>query len=50
MNIFNPTQDGGGVGGQKVSPTSFSPVSSGNVEISPKIFLTFSLTPFAALV
>ena len=31
-------------------PTSFSPVTSTNVGISPKNFLTFSFDPFATLV
>ena len=37
------------VEGQKASPTSFSPVTSTNVEISPKNFLIFSFNPFATL-
>ena len=32
------------------APTSLSPVTSTNVEISPKNFLTFSFNPFAKLV
>ena len=35
---------------QKVTPTSFSPVTSTNVGISPQNFLTFSSNPFAILV
>ena len=31
-------------------PTSFSPVTSTNVEIRPQNFLTFSFNPFARLV
>ena len=27
MNTVNPIQDGGGVAGQKVPPTSFSPIT-----------------------
>ena len=43
----NPIQMGGrGGGGQKVPRTSFSPVTSTNVEISPQNFLTFSFNPF----
>ena len=34
----------------KRPPTSFSPVASTNVGISPKNFLTFSVNPFANLV
>ena len=37
-------------GGQKGPSTSFSPVTSTNVGISPKNFLIFSFYPFAALV
>ena len=45
--FFNPIQDGG----QKAPPpTHFSPVTSTNVGISPKDFLTFSFNPFATLV
>ena len=39
-----------GMGAKKRSPTSFSPLTSPNVEISPKNFLTFSFNPFATLV
>ena len=48
----NPIQDGGGGGGgeQKDPPTSFSPVTSTNVGISPKSSLISSLNPFAILV
>ena len=51
--LFNTIQDGGGGGGraQKALPlTSFSSVTSTNVGISLKTFLTFSLNPFARLV
>ena len=34
----------------KKTPTSFSPVTSANVDISPKNFLNFSFNPFATLV
>ena len=37
-------------GEQRVPPTSFSPVTSTNVRISPKNFLTFSFNPFATQV
>ena len=37
-------------GGQKVPPTSFSPVASTNVRLSPQKFLTFNFNPFATLV
>ena len=40
---FNPIQDEGGA---KRLPTSFSPVTSTNVGISPRNFLTFSFNPF----
>ena len=40
-------QDGGG---QKDPSTSFSPVTSTNVEISPQNFLTFNFNPFVTLV
>ena len=48
-NWFNPIQDGGG-GGKKASPTSFSPLTSTNVGISPKNFLSFSFNGFDRLV
>ena len=43
---------GGGGEGRKNTPppTSFSPVTSTNVEIRPQIILTFSFKPFATLV
>ena len=41
--IFNPIPDGEGGRGSKKSPTSFSPVTSTNVGISPQNFLTFSV-------
>ena len=46
---LNPIQDGGG-GGKKALPTSFSPVTSTNVRISPKNFLALSINRFATLV
>ena len=51
VKYFNPIQDGGGQwrAGQKGPPTSFSPVTSTNVGISPQNFLTFSFNPFATL-
>ena len=45
----NPIQDGGR-GGAKRPPTSFFSVTSANVEIIPKIFLTFSINHFTTLV
>ena len=36
--------------GKKGPPTSFFPVTSTNVGISPQNFLTFSFNPFATLV
>ena len=35
--------------GVKRPPTSFSPVPSPNVRVSPQNFLTFSFNPFARL-
>ena len=43
---INPIQDGG----KKAPSTSFSPVTSTNVGISPQNFLTFSFNPFSTLV
>ena len=40
---FNSIQDGGGGGG---GPTSFSPITSTNVRISSKNFLTFTFDIF----
>ena len=37
-------------GGKKALPTSFSSVTSTNVEITPQNFLTFSFNPFTTLV
>ena len=45
---LKPIQDAGGA--KKAPPTSFSPVTSTNVGIGPKKFLTFSFDPFAKLV
>ena len=45
---LNPIENGVG-GGAKRPPTSFSPVTSTNVKISPQIFLTFSFNHFATL-
>ena len=47
---IDPVQDGGAGGGKKAPPTSFSPVTSTNVEIRPQNFLTFSFNPFDRLV
>ena len=41
---------GRGRGGKKATPTSFSPVTSINVALSPENFPTFSFNPFATLV
>ena len=47
VGSFNPIQDGEGGGGwAKRPPTSFSPVTSTNVGISPENFLSFSFNPF----
>ena len=48
-SMFNPIQDWNG-GTQKGPPTSFSPVNSTNVGISPKNFVTFTFNPFPTLV
>ena len=41
----------GGGGVQKgIPPTSFSPVTSTNIEFGPQNFLAFSFNPFATLV
>ena len=45
-SCFNPIQDGGAKG----PSTSFSPITSTNVGISPQNVLTFSFNPFATLV
>ena len=37
------------MGGQKVPPTGFSPVTSTNVGISPQNFLTLSFYPFVTM-
>ena len=42
--------EGGGGGKKEGPPTSFSPVNSTNLRISPKNFLTFSFNPFDTLV
>ena len=51
---FNPIQDGGGGGGggggKNAPPTTFSPLTSTDVGISPQNFLTFIFDPFPALV
>ena len=54
FHSFNPIQDGegeteGGGGCKKTPSTSFSPVTSTNVRISPQNFLTFSFNPFPTL-
>ena len=46
--MFSPIQDGGGV--KNAPPTSFSPLASTVVEISPQNLLTFSFNLFATLV
>ena len=40
VRLFNPIQDG------ECPPTSFFPVTSTNVAISPQNFVTFSFHPF----
>ena len=44
---INPIQD---AGGQKIPLTRFPPVTSTNVGITLKNFMTFSFNPFATLV
>ena len=46
---INPIKDGGGGGGEEGPSTSFTPVNSTNVGISPKNFLTFIFNPFSTL-
>ena len=46
---INPIQDGGRRW-QKDSPTSFSPVTSTNLGLSPQNILTFSFNLFATVV
>ena len=46
-HLLNPIQDGGS---KKAPATSFSPVTSTNVGISPQNSLTFSFNPFPTLV
>ena len=50
LTLF-PIQDGGGRGawGVEGSPSSFSPVTSTNVGLSPQNFLIFSFDTFATL-
>ena len=44
---INPIKDGGG--GEEGPSTSFTSVTSTNVGISPKNFLTFIFNPFSTL-
>ena len=44
---LKPIQDGEA---KKALPTSFSPVTSTNIRITTKNYLTFSFNPFATLV
>ena len=44
----NPIQDGVGRGAKSPLPTSFSPITSKNVRLSPQNFLTFSFNSFSA--
>ena len=53
MPIYSLTlfrMGGRGRGSKKTTPTSFSPVTSINVALSPENFPTFSFNPFATLV
>ena len=53
MPIYSLTlfrMGGRGRGSKKATPTSFSPVTSINVALSPENFPTFSFNPFATLV
>ena len=43
----NPIQDGVGRGAKSPLPTSFSPITSTNVGLSPQNVLTFSFNSFA---
>ena len=48
---FNPVQHGGGAElGVKRPPTSFSPVTSANVQINIQSLFNFSFNPFDTLV
>ena len=47
---IDPIQDGNGGAKRPHPPTSFSPVTSTNVGVSPENFLTFGFNPFAAMV
>ena len=49
-SLFHPIQDGGGGAKRHPPSTSFSSVTSGNVGINPKNFLTLRVNPFATLV
>ena len=49
-DVLNPIQDGGWGGAKSpLLPTSFSPVTSTNIGISPQNFLTLSFNPFATM-
>ena len=51
VNLLDPIQMGGeGRDKKPPPPTSFSRVTSTNVEVGPQNFLTFSFNPFATLV
>ena len=49
-SVVNPIQDEEGWGWAEAPPTSFAPVTSTNIRISPQNFLTFSVNPFDRLV
>ena len=51
FSAINPIQDEAGGGGcKKGPPTRCSSVTSANVGISPKNFLTFNFKPFSTIV
>ena len=50
LTLFRLGGGGGGGEAKRPTPTSFSPVTSTDVGISPKNFLTFSFNPFDRLV
>ena len=49
-SYFNPIQDWGWDGGKKAPPTSFSPVTTTNVGLSPQNLPNISFNPFVTLV
>ena len=50
LTLFRMREGGGLLGDKRPPPTSFPPVASTNVGISPKSFQTFSFSLFSTLV